>query len=151
MSIYHASRSLLSRALRIFVESAALYSLNNLLYIILFSTDLTEEAWLSGLVSTSAFSCRLVFGLIIMYLKDAPVASITFSLIIIRLESAVNTPTDRLSQLPTTQLDSERSSSVPITTSLVWGCSPSHLWAFYFSGGIKPDNWFYLFAQYDLY
>jgi len=78
--IYSSSRSLVSRALRILIESAALYSLNNLLYIVLYSTDSLAEAWLSGL--------------------DAPIASTTFSLIIVRLELAVNTPTTRVLSPP---------------------------------------------------
>lgn len=69
---YNPSRSLTTRVLRIFVESAALYSTNNLLYAVLYSTKILEEAWFSGLA--------------------VPIASITFSLIIIRVESAVNSP-----------------------------------------------------------
>lgn len=69
---FNSSRSLTTRVLRIFIESAALYSINNLLYAVLYSAKISEEAWFSGL--------------------DAPVASITFSLIIIRVESAVNSP-----------------------------------------------------------
>jgi len=69
---YNPSRSLTTRVLLIFVESAAMYSINNLLYAVLYSTEVLEEAWFSGLA--------------------VPISSITFSLIIIRVESAVNSP-----------------------------------------------------------
>lgn len=78
---FASSRSLTTRVLRIFVESAALYSINNLLYAVLYSVKISEEAWFSGL--------------------DAPIASITFSLIIIRVESAVNAPLTRRSKMHT--------------------------------------------------
>lgn len=78
---FSSSRSLTTRVLRIFVESAALYSVNNLLYSVLYSAKISEEAWFSGL--------------------DAPIASITFSLIIIRVEFAVNAPPTRRSKMHT--------------------------------------------------
>ncbi|EJD43065.1 hypothetical protein AURDEDRAFT_152710 [Auricularia subglabra TFB-10046 SS5] len=63
-----SAQSLASRVIRIVVESAALYSVVNLLYCVLYAAALNSEAWFSTL--------------------DAPVASITFSLIIIRTETA---------------------------------------------------------------
>lgn len=66
-------KSLASRVIRIVVESAALYSVVNLLYCVLYAAALNPEAWFSTL--------------------DAPVASITFSLIIIRTERAARSDT----------------------------------------------------------
>lgn len=66
-------KSLASRVIRIVVESAALYSVINLLYCVLYAAALNPEAWFSTL--------------------DAPVASITFSLIIIRTERAARSDT----------------------------------------------------------
>jgi len=88
---YSSSRSLTTRVLWIFVESAALYTINNLLYAVLYSVKISEEAWFSGL--------------------DAPVASITFSLIIVRVESAVNAPPTRISRTRHTATGSAGSGS----------------------------------------
>lgn len=70
-----SSLSLTSRVNRILIESAALYSTVNLLYLSLYAASINVEAWFSGL--------------------DTPVASITFSMIIIRTERAAIVPTER--------------------------------------------------------
>ncbi|KZT38301.1 hypothetical protein SISSUDRAFT_1062134 [Sistotremastrum suecicum HHB10207 ss-3] len=58
-----------NRILRILIESAALYSSTNLMYIILYTMKLNAEAIVSGF--------------------EVPVASITFSLITLRVEAAL--------------------------------------------------------------
>ncbi|EJD43889.1 hypothetical protein AURDEDRAFT_166948 [Auricularia subglabra TFB-10046 SS5] len=64
-----SKRTLTSRVGVIFVESAAIYFINNLLYCVLYAVKQVPETWPSGMEST--------------------VASITFSLIIIRVERAI--------------------------------------------------------------
>ncbi|KZV93875.1 hypothetical protein EXIGLDRAFT_716625 [Exidia glandulosa HHB12029] len=70
-----STRGLTSRVMRIVVESAAMYSVVNLLYCVLYAAALNPEAWFSTM--------------------DAPVASISFSLIIIRAENISRGPTSR--------------------------------------------------------
>jgi hypothetical protein len=53
---YDDSRSLTRRVLKIFIESAALYSINNLMYSVLYSVKLNPEAWFSGLVRVDVLS-----------------------------------------------------------------------------------------------
>lgn len=62
-------RTVTSRVVVILIESAAIYSLNNLLYCVLYAMNSVPETWFSGMEST--------------------VASITFSLIIIRVDQAI--------------------------------------------------------------
>ncbi|EJD43900.1 hypothetical protein AURDEDRAFT_114458 [Auricularia subglabra TFB-10046 SS5] len=65
------NRTVTSRVVVILIESAAIYSINNLLYCVLYAVNQVPETWFSGMEST--------------------VASITFSLIIIRVDHAVET------------------------------------------------------------
>jgi len=65
-------KSLFLRVLWIFVESAALYSLNNLIYLILFAAHTAIQPVFSTLTS--------------------PIASITFSAVILRLQKAGRSP-----------------------------------------------------------
>jgi hypothetical protein len=71
-NVFQDTISLTRRVTRIFVESAAMYSINNLLYSVLYALKQQPESWFSSM--------------------DAVCASITFSLIIIRVESVVNRP-----------------------------------------------------------
>jgi len=71
-NVFQDTLSLTRRVTRIFVESAAMYSINNLLYSVLYALKQQPESWFSSM--------------------DAVCASITFSLIIIRVESVVNRP-----------------------------------------------------------
>ncbi|KZV78983.1 hypothetical protein EXIGLDRAFT_707951 [Exidia glandulosa HHB12029] len=69
MSLVLGKGSLASRVVFIMIESAAIYSVTNLLYCVLYAVEQVPETWFSGMEST--------------------VASITFSLIIIRVDQAV--------------------------------------------------------------
>jgi hypothetical protein len=111
-NVYSPSRSLLLSALRIFIESAALYSLVNLLYIALYSANLAEVAWFSNLVNLQRFYFRIWLSHALYSSQEPQIASITFSLIIIRLESPVKTSTIRLSDLATYQIQSPQPSTV---------------------------------------
>lgn len=50
-------KSLTSRVIALLVESAAIYSLNGLMYLVLYSVQQVPETWFSGMVS-----CSFKFG-----------------------------------------------------------------------------------------
>lgn len=102
---FRSTRSLTAKALRIFVESAALYSIVNLLYAVLYAVSILEEAWFSSLVRQQLVASTDI--LMLLFVQDAPAASITFSLIIIRVESVVNAPTTRVVTTHKSSGDSE--------------------------------------------
>ena len=83
------SDDLTHRIMRIIVESAALYSLNHLLYVILYEVKNQVESTPSFLVSfgpNSSIHYRDACP------QEASLASITCSLIIVRSEDAMNQP-----------------------------------------------------------
>lgn len=55
-----STRGLTSRVMRIVVESAAMYSVVNLLYCVLYAAKLNPEAWFSTMVRSASWYRALV-------------------------------------------------------------------------------------------